>query len=186
MANFTRQAIKQAFLSLLENQPLSKITVCDITRQCGIHRNSFYYHFQDISQLLTEIITEQTDEIISRYPTIRSVDECFEAVFRTAKLNERALRHIYESGKRNLYTQQVMVLCGSLVERYLATAFPDRRISDEDHIAIVRVLNCQLYGMCIEWAEKGFPERALEDLQRVLELCRGVPELIVSNSRSGG
>ena len=56
MANFTKQAIKAAFLELLDEKPLNKISVRDIVERCGINRNSFYYHFQDIPSLLGEII----------------------------------------------------------------------------------------------------------------------------------
>ena len=55
MANFTKQAIKAAFLELLDEKPLNKISVRDIVERCGINRNSFYYHFQDIPSLLGEI-----------------------------------------------------------------------------------------------------------------------------------
>lgn len=46
MANFTKQAIKAAFLELLDEKPLNKISVRDIVERCGINRNSFYYHFR--------------------------------------------------------------------------------------------------------------------------------------------
>ena len=41
MANFTKQAIKAAFLELLDEKPLNKISVRDIVERCGINRNSF-------------------------------------------------------------------------------------------------------------------------------------------------
>ena len=64
MANFTRRAIKETFTALLEERPLNDITVKDIVERCGINRNSFYYHFQDIPSLLDEIITEETEKLI--------------------------------------------------------------------------------------------------------------------------
>ena len=64
MANFTKQAIKASFMKLLSQKPLNKISVRDIVEDCGINRNSFYYHFQDIPSLLGEIVTEQTDQLI--------------------------------------------------------------------------------------------------------------------------
>lgn len=51
MANFTEKAIRSAFLELLDQRPLNKITVKDITERCGINRNSFYYHYQDVPTL---------------------------------------------------------------------------------------------------------------------------------------
>ena len=41
MPNFTKQAIKAAFLKLLNEQPLNKISVRSIVEECGINRNSF-------------------------------------------------------------------------------------------------------------------------------------------------
>ena len=45
MPNFTKIAIQQSFLRLLSQRPITKITVKDIVEDCGINRNSFYYHF---------------------------------------------------------------------------------------------------------------------------------------------
>ncbi len=64
MANFTEKAIKASFLKLLNERPLTKITVRDIVEDCGINRNSFYYHYRDIPALLEELITEQADNIM--------------------------------------------------------------------------------------------------------------------------
>ena len=51
MPNFTKRAIKEAFLKLLSERPLTQISVLEIVEECGIYRNSFYYHFQDIPAL---------------------------------------------------------------------------------------------------------------------------------------
>ena len=72
MPNFTKQAIKDSFLKLLNQQPLSKISVRSIVEDCGINRNSFYYHYQDIPALLGEIIQDEVDMLIEQYPTISS------------------------------------------------------------------------------------------------------------------
>ena len=52
MSNLTCKALAAAAVSLLEERPLDKITVRDITDRCGLTRNTFYYHFQDIYDLL--------------------------------------------------------------------------------------------------------------------------------------
>ena len=63
----TKRAIKESFVNLLNERPLNKISVRDITDKCGINRNSFYYHYQDIPALMEEILTEQIDDIIEKY-----------------------------------------------------------------------------------------------------------------------
>lgn len=52
MARFTRKAIIQTFREMLEKSPLDKITVTNIIERCGINRNTFYYYFRDIYDLL--------------------------------------------------------------------------------------------------------------------------------------
>ena len=75
MSNFTKIAIQQSFLRLLSQRSITKITVKDIVEDCGINRNSFYYHFQDLPQLLETVIIESADEIISRIPESFSLEE---------------------------------------------------------------------------------------------------------------
>ena len=55
MATFTRKAIMQTFLHILKNKPLDRITVKDICEQCEINRNTFYYCFKDIYDVLEAI-----------------------------------------------------------------------------------------------------------------------------------
>ena len=40
--------IADAFIKLSKEKNIDKITVKDIVDECGISRQSFYYHFQDI------------------------------------------------------------------------------------------------------------------------------------------
>ena len=68
MPNFTKQAIKTSFIKILNEKPLNKISVRDIVEDCGINRNSFYYHFQDIPALIEEIVAQRAEDIINEYP----------------------------------------------------------------------------------------------------------------------
>ena len=182
MANFTERAIKASFIKLLNERPLSKISVKDIVEDCGINRNSFYYHFQDIPSLLTEIITELTEQIITQHPTISSLEECFRVAFRLAQDNRRAVLHIYNSVSRDVFLQSAMKLCEFTVTTYIKTAFPDDPISDADRSVLTRFIKCQLFGMVVDWVSSGMKDEAFSDLERIISLCRGVPELIVQRS----
>ena len=70
MSSFTKDAIKMTFVSLLDQKPLNQITVKMVVEECGINRNSFYYHFQDIPALLEEIIMDHLEQFVRKYPTI--------------------------------------------------------------------------------------------------------------------
>ena len=48
MSQITKRALATSLKKLLAQKPLSKITISDITEDCGMNRMTFYYHFQDI------------------------------------------------------------------------------------------------------------------------------------------
>ena len=129
MTNLTKQAIKASFLKLLDEQPLNKISVRSITADCGLNRNSFYYHFQDIPALLEEIIRDAADALIATYPSIGSLEECIEVAFRFGRDNRRAVLHIFNSGNRDIYERTAMNLCEYLVRSYLDTIRQDYGLS---------------------------------------------------------
>ena len=73
MPSFTKKAIKESFLKLLNERPISQITVRDVVEDCGINRNSFYYHYQDLQALVVEILRENTDRILAEVPGVNRV-----------------------------------------------------------------------------------------------------------------
>ena len=66
MMNRTELVIAKAFWQLLEEKPYSKITVKNIVERCEINRNTFYYHFHDIPDLLDRILKRNADDIINK------------------------------------------------------------------------------------------------------------------------
>ena len=65
---------------------------------------------------------------------------------------------------------------------YIDTAFPGT-MDERDHRVLIRFVKDQLFGMCIDWVSSGMKDDAMDDLQRVIDLCRGIPELILARSR---
>ena len=102
MPSSTKNAIKETFLTLLDERPLTRITVKDIVQTCGINRNSFYYHYEDLPSLLEEIISDRVQELIQTHPTIDSLEDCFDAALEFVLENRRAVLHIYNSLNREI------------------------------------------------------------------------------------
>ena len=178
MSHLTDKAIKAAFMKLLEEQPFEKITVKDIVEDCGINRNSFYYHYRDIPDLLEKIVAEITSAAIERYPSINSLGECLSASMSFVLENRRAVFHIYNSVSRDMFEKALMKLCGYVVGRYVDTAFEKKNVSDRDKALFVRCLKCELFGLIIDWLNEGMKDDAIKDLERIAQLGRGLSDLI--------
>ena len=64
MSELTKKALAVSLKKLLSKKELSKITISNITDECGVNRQTFYYHFKDIYDLLEWIYkNEVIDEI---------------------------------------------------------------------------------------------------------------------------
>lgn len=57
-ALYTRRAIKDALLELLELQHYEKITVAALCRQAEVTRATFYLHYDSMDQVLSELLDE--------------------------------------------------------------------------------------------------------------------------------
>ena len=63
--DFTKKEIQSAFWQLLEERPFGKITVKAVVARCGVNRNTFYYHFQDLRDLLRTSVLGWLDELFA-------------------------------------------------------------------------------------------------------------------------
>lgn len=64
MAIGTEELIVQAVERLLMQKKVKKLTVKDIVEECGITRQTFYYHFRDIPDLLKWVLERNTDQLL--------------------------------------------------------------------------------------------------------------------------
>ena len=63
----TKQAIAESLKHLLLRKPITKITINDITEDCGISRMTFYYHFNDIYDLVEWVCAEEARAAFQRH-----------------------------------------------------------------------------------------------------------------------
>ena len=174
MPNFTRRAIKESFLKLLNQRPLNQITVKDIVEDCGINRNSFYYHFSDLPALVEEIMAEQVSAMVENHPTVDSVQEGSDAIVEFVMHNKRAIYHIYNSVSRDVFERHLMEVC-----RYVVTTYLDgmlEEVEEADRDAILRFHRCTCFGSVIDWLNGGMKDDVSDYFRRIRQLRLGLPE----------
>ena len=69
MSQVTKYAIEASLKKLLLQKPLDKITISDITEDCGISRMTFYYHFKDSYDLVEGICLEESRRALEEKKT---------------------------------------------------------------------------------------------------------------------
>ena len=64
MPNSMKYALAQSLKKLLSVRKLDKITVKDIVEDCGVNRQTFYYYFRDIYDLLEWNFQDAAEKLI--------------------------------------------------------------------------------------------------------------------------
>lgn len=182
MPGFTKQAIRNSFLKLLNERPVSQITVKDIVEDCGINRNSFYYHYQDLPSMIEEIILGEADEIIRRHPSVDSLEEGLHAAISFILENRRAALHLYHSSNRDLFERYLWRVCEHMVETCINTAFADYPVKESDRRAIIRYYKWCCFGAVVDWLSGGMKMDIQSDFHRMAQLKKGMLEETIRRS----
>lgn len=62
----TKTMISEAFLEMSKGKSIDKITVRDIVETCSITRQTFYYHFQDIMDVIEWSLQQKMEDVLNR------------------------------------------------------------------------------------------------------------------------
>lgn len=184
MPGLTKRAIKASFIKLLNERPISKITVKDIVEDCGINRNSFYYYYQDLPTMIEEIILDEANEIIRKHPTVDSLEEGLDFACSFVLENRRAALHLYHSGNRDLFERYLWKVCEHVVDTYINTAFSDSPIGERDKRIIIRYYKWCCFGAIIDWLSTGLKDDIQALFYRMGQLKKGMLEEMIRRSIS--
>lgn len=173
MSRLTKRAITEAFVVLLGERPLDKITVKDIVDRCEINRNTFYYYYQDIYALLEELIRDEVRKIVESAPSIDSWQDGFIEGIQFALSNRRAVYHVYNSTHRELLEQYIFKVADRILEEFIRAKAQGVDASEEDIRIIRSFYKYALSGIVFEWIRDGMKDELVTVIQRIGVLFEG-------------
>ena len=100
MSQTTKRAIEASLKHLLLKKPLDKITINDIAEDCGISRMTFYYHFQDIYDLVEWSCIEDARRALEEKKTHDTWQEGFLNIFDEVRKNKPFIMNVYNCVNR--------------------------------------------------------------------------------------
>lgn len=184
MPSYAKQAIEKSFLKILNEKPFSSITVKMIVDDCHVNRNSFYYHFQDIPDLLEELLVHSIDKIIENIPVGRPIGEGIESILQNVVKNKRAILHIWNSASRESFEKQLMRACDYVVCSYMKH-FSERVVAQEKDIALIsNFLKCELFGQLMDWLNQDMSYDIVEHARVLVQFFDGTFQAAVNRSKN--
>lgn len=159
MSKFTRQAIMYSMLKLLQEKSIDKITVKDICEMCEINRNTFYYYYSDIYQVLEELLRTETEKSLKEKQENHSFYEDCLKKYHLILEYKKAVYHLYNSKNRDLILKYLYDITENYMEKYVLKEVEEKKLSAEDIQFIVDFYSNSMIGSILRWMQRGMMEK---------------------------
>ena len=165
MAQMTKRALEASLKNLLLQKPLNKITINDITEDCGISRMTFYYHFKDIYDLVEWSCMEDAARALEGKKTYDTWQEGFLNIFRAVQANKPFVMNVYRSVSRERVEQYLKPLIHNLLLGVIEEKSAGMAVSEADKSFIAYFYEHAFIGIMLDWIHdnmKSAPEIIVE------------------------
>ena len=156
MKEFTKAAIADTFMELLQEHTIDHITVKDLAEKCGINRQTFYYHFADIYDLMEWTLDNELKKFMERYAkTETDWQEQLKKLFGFFRFRQQQVLHAYDSQNRMYYEQFIYRQMLPSIRRLILTYQETKYISEDKRAFIEHVYTRMLVNFFLDWLDEG-------------------------------
>lgn len=180
MSQVTKRALEQSLKNLLLKKPLTKITVGDITDDCGINRMTFYYHFKDIYDLVEWSCLEDAKIALEEKKTYDTWQQGLLQIFKAVQENKPFILNVY----RCVHREQVEKYLQPLVDQLLLNVINEEAagitVRDEDKQFIAQVYSYMFIGLMLDWIKDDMREDPQQIVEKLSKLIKGSVSVALS------
>ena len=172
MSNTTKQALEQSLKKLMQTKPLDKITIRDISADCGISRMAFYYHFKDIYDLIEWVCIEDAGRALQGKKTYDTWQEGLLQIFEAVLENKVFVLNAYRCISRDQMERFLLKLTYDLIRGVVEEKSQGVKISLEDKSFIADFYKYNFVGIMLDWIRQGMvadPQVLVEKMSITLQ-----------------
>lgn len=172
MADITKKALAISLKKLLSKKELSKITIKDITDGVGIKRQTFYYHFGDVYDLIEWIYKNEIIEpIIKEKDTYATWQQGFLLIFKYVLKNKNFIRNTYNSISTEYVEMFIYKNTYELLKNVVEEEAQGINVKENDKEFVAKFYQYAFVGVIKEWIQSGMeekPEDIIEKLNKII------------------
>ncbi len=183
MSQITKKALAASLKKLLFQKPLDKITIIDIVEDCEVNRQTFYYHFQDIYDLVEWMFLTEAAAALNGKKTYDTWQHGFLQVFEYALENKPLVINIYHSMSRDQLERYLYDVTYNLLIGVVEEQADGLTVRDSDKKFIADFYKFAFVGLMLDWIKRGMkddPKKIIDhlsvliqgDIKRALEKYR--------------
>ena len=173
MSQITKRALEESLKKMLLNKSVNKITISDITEDCGINRMTFYYHFKDIYDLVEWSCVEDAARALDGKKTYDTWQQGFQQIFQAVLENKPFVQNVYQSVNREQVETYLYSLTHNLLIGVIEEKAVGMQVRDEDKEFITDFFKFAFVGLMLDWIRNGMKKDPQQIIDRLSILIEG-------------
>ena len=158
MSDTTKRALEESLKHMLLKKPLDKISISDITNDCGISRMTFYYHFRDIYDLVEWSCEEDAARALAGNKTYETWQQGFLQIFEAVRNNKPFIMNVYRSVSRSQLERYLYKVTYALLLNVVNEEAEGMSVDEEDKAFIAHFYQYAFVGLMLEWIQDDMKE----------------------------
>jgi probable dihydroxyacetone kinase regulator len=183
MSEITKRALSNSLKKLLLSEPLAKITIGDIVADCGVNRQTFYYHFKDLADLVEWTCIEDADQALQNHKTYATWQEGFLSIFLLMKSDRAFINNIYHSVSLEQLELYLYKLVYPLLRGVVDEQAKGMSVREEDKDFIANFYKYGFVGLVLDWIKRDMKEDPQKIIDRLSVLIKGSLPQALENYR---
>ena len=151
----TKKLMADALKQAMRNKPFSKITISEIIQACGVNRKTFYYHFQDIYDLLKWVLDQEAIQVVRHFNLLDNYEDAIRFVMNYVRQNDYIISCTHNSiGREEMkqfFFRDFIEILSSVINE--AEARTGLTLDPEFKSYCAKFYTEALAGMLIDWAK---------------------------------
>lgn len=184
MSVLTKRALLSAFGELLEEKPFNKITISDITEKCGLNRMTFYYHFDNIYELIIWGLEMQMREASKNYTNYENWKTGYLRVFYFAIKHKNYVKKIFQTIEQEHLEHYLNKIAERMVLAVIEEKTKNQTLNEDDKLFTAQICAYVLVGILMSWVSRGMKETPEIMIKRTGRLMDGTIDKMLNNSDS--
>lgn len=165
-----KSVIADTFTGMLETEDLDKITVTKLIGECQISRQTFYYHFKDIMDVLEWTFRQATEELAKKSLAATGRAEALGAYVGFIKKNKRKLEKLLYSRRWVQIENMLAESAVTYLKKIVRGRSPMLEISYDDLEVMLRFYAFGMVGVLLEYVDKPNynEEKLIRQMERII------------------
>lgn len=179
MSSSTKEALAAALKQMMGVKPIDKITVKDLVEICNVNRQTFYYHFNDVYDLLEWTFEEDANRVLPSKIIYDHWREDVKIYFNYLRSNRVFALNVYNSNRRVFMLKYIKTRLQSCVRDFALIVSEGRNIDMQDFEFVVLLYTNLVVGLISQWMDLGMPETVPSNSERVMRLLDNSVEMML-------